>query len=196
MAEQHATDRTPLDATALPLCQFLARLFIAPPDAKLLQSCRDGVGARLLADCAADPRFAPGTTCLMGALRANCIEALSNAWTLLFSGAGGPANVPPYASAYAEGRLYGAAAARMQAELSRLDLAVAGDCREPPDHVAIQLTILAELLWREPPETAEAFRRTELAWLPAFCGSCATRDSTGFYAGAALLLAALAGCEA
>lgn len=187
-------DRMALDVTALPLCQFLARLFVAPPDEKLLESCRHGPGAQLLADCASDPALAPAASHLATAVRGSDIVALSRAWTLLFSGAGGPASVPPYASAYAEGRLYGAPAARMQAELQRLDMAVAGS--EPPDHVAIQLTVLAELLWREPPEVAETFRRTELAWLPGFCGSCITRDPTGFYAGAALLLAALAGGEA
>lgn len=184
-----------LDVTALPLCQFLARLFIAPPDAALLQSCSDGPGAGLLADCAADPAFAPGAARLAAALRTADAASLNHAWTLLFSGVGGPSTVPPYASAYTEGHLYGAAATRMQAILARLDMAVAADCRELPDHIAIQLTVLAELLWREPPDAAEAFRRAELTWVSGFCRDCAAADPTGVYAAAATLLTAVAGSE-
>lgn len=190
MAERGFT----LDVTALPLCQFLSRLFIAQPDAALLQSCLDGPGARLLAGWAADPALAPAAGALVAALHAHDLPALNRAWTLLFTGAGGPGGVPPYASAHTESRLYGAAAARMQAELTRLEMSVAADCHEPPDHVAIELAVLAELLWREAPAEAEAFRRTELAWLPAFCRGCEAADPTGFYAASARLLAVLAGC--
>ncbi len=187
---------TRLDVTDLPLCQFLARVFIAEPDAPLLQSCREGPGARLLADCAGDPVREPGAARMVAALGGTDLAALSHTWVSLFSGASGPESVSPYASTYSEGRLYGAATARMQAELVRLDMAVAADCQEPPDHVAIELTVLGELLWREPVDAAEAFCRTELAWLPELCGSCTAHDLTGFYAGAAMLAAAVAGHNA
>jgi TorA specific chaperone len=185
-----------LAATLLPLCQFLAQVFITQPDTALLQSCRDGAGARLLAECGTDPVLAPAATGFIAALRSNDLTALGRAWTLLFSGAGGPASVPPYASAYTEGRLYGAAAARMHGVLDRLDMSITADCREPPDHVAIQLVILAELLSRDAAEDAQAFRQSELAWLPDFCAGCTMRDPTGLYAAAALLLAAVADCTA
>src|SRR3954471_9988785 len=152
-------DRMPASLVAsIPLCHFLARLFIAAPDAALLQDCRRGTHAALLAECAADPELAAGAIRLSLALDTEDATAVSRAWMLLFSGAGGPATVAPYASAYEEGRLYGAATSRMRAVLARLDLAVAADCHEPADHIAIQLSVFALLLSSDELPAAEEFR--------------------------------------
>lgn len=173
------------------VCHLLSRVFIDPPDAAMLQSCREGAYADLLRACARDPAFAPGARRLAEVVETAELPALSRSWMLLFSGAGGPATVPPYASAAEEGRLYGAATARMQALLAALDLSVAQDCPEPADHIAIQLTVLAALMARGDVAAAERFRRSELGWAAGFCEACAAADRTGFYAGAALLLAAV-----
>jgi TorA specific chaperone len=177
------------------ICHFLSRLFVAEPDDGLLQSCRHGPYARLLAACAEHPTTQAGARRVIAALVEADIPTLSRAWTLLFSGAGGPATVAPYASAHESGRLYGAATSRMQDILTGLDLSIAEDCHEPADHIAIQLSVLALLLERGDGAATDAFRRTGLAWLPTFCRGCANGDPTGFYHGAALLLIAVAGYD-
>jgi TorA-specific chaperone len=185
----------PAITPATSICHFLSRLFVAEPDDALLQSCRSGAYAGLLAGWAEQPAMQAGARRLIAALGETDIATLGRAWTLLFSGAGGPATVAPYASAHDGGRLYGAATARMQDVLVRLDLSISPDCHEPADHIAIQLSVLALLLERGDGVAVHAFRRTELAWVPDFCRGCASGDPTGFYQGAVLLLAAVAGYD-
>jgi TorA-specific chaperone len=178
-------------ANLAPLCQLLSRLFVAQPDEALLQSCRQGDDARLLTACQAEPALALATRHLFDAVAAADVAMLGRAWTLLFSGAGGPATVAPYASVFQDGRLYGAATARMHDLLSGLDMSVAADCLEAPDHIAIQLTLLAVLIGQKDFAAADRFRQTELAWVEGFCRLCVIGDPTGFYAGAAELAAAV-----
>ena len=120
------------------------------------------------------------------------VAALARAYTLLFSGAGGPQTVPPYESAFTtpNGRLFGEPEARMRALLAELNLHVAKELGEAADHVAVEFAVMAEL-------PAGSARRDDLArhldrWLNDFRAGCAARDGTGFYAGAAMVATALA----
>jgi TorA-specific chaperone len=183
-------------ADALALCDFLSRLFAAPPDADFVRSCRDGAGSRLLAELAAEEALCPGVELMSAAIAApederSVSERIGQAYTLLFTGVAGPNTVSPYASVHLCGRLFGEATGRMDQILTTLGLVVVTDYREPADHLAIQLAVLAELLRRDDLAGAFQFCDQHLGnWVPAFRDLCLTRDPSGFYAGAAMVLAA------
>jgi TorA specific chaperone len=168
--------------------RWLAGVFAAPLDQDAIAACRMNIAAS---------GDSPGLDLMGEALNALPAGAqgaatLAHAYTLLFSGAGGPETVSPYESAFATptGRLFGEPEARMRALLAELDLHVAGDFAEPADHIAVELATMARL-------PVGSARREELAlrldgWLPGFRDGCAARDGTGFYAGAAMVAATLA----
>jgi TorA-specific chaperone len=123
---------------------------------------------------------------------AEATSMLESSYALLFSGAGGPATVAPYESAFAPrgGRLFGESEARMRTLLRHLDVHVAAGPGEPADHVAIECAVMAELPAGAPPR-ADLVRRLD-AWLVDFRDACGAFDERGFYAGAATIAAALA----
>lgn len=96
----------------------------------------------------------------------------------------GKTSALPYASAYAgkdtASPLFGAAEARMRDFLAARALALQADFREPADHLAVPLALLAELAGKEataadlPAAAAQAaFIRTALLdWLPRFAERC------------------------
>jgi TorA-specific chaperone len=177
--------------------RLLAGLFAAPLGEAAVESYRAGEGSACLRELRQVPALRPGIERMRRVLRllpagpAGSAE-LARAYTLLFSGVGGPETVPPYESAFTEGsgRLFGAAEGRMRALLAKLDLHVAAAGNEPADHVAIELAVLVELLARAPQDEQRAFLDRLNAWIPAFCEACGTLDRSGFYAGAAMVLAA------
>jgi len=176
----------------LRLCEFLARVFAAPPDERLIQSCQDGPVRSLLATLACDETLRPPIRQMSQAVFAPRGEqTLAHSYSLLFSGAGGPATVSLYASSHLEGRMFGDATARMDCLLRELDLSIAAVTNEPSDHLSIQLSVLAELHRRTGPAAAHRFRDEQLLpWTHLFCAQCHTHDASGFYAAAATLLAA------
>ena len=97
----------------------------------------------------------------------------------------GKTSALPYASAY-EGKdtaspLYGAAEARMRDLLAARALAIQADFREPADHLAVPLALMAELAGKDAaagdiPAAAAAkvafIRAALLDWLPRFVERC------------------------
>ena len=97
----------------------------------------------------------------------------------------GKTSALPYASAY-EGKeaaspLYGAAEARMRDFLAARALAIQADFREPADHLAVPLALMAELAGKDTAAediaavaTAQAsfIRSAMLEWLPHFVARC------------------------
>ncbi len=186
--------------TAVPW-RWLAGVFAAPLDGHALAESRaDTEQFEAVAQYAA---LAPGLRRMRDALAdlpsgAEGVATLAHAYTRLFSGAGGPDTVSPYESAFTtpNGRLFGAAEARMRALLGDLNLRVADGVGEPADHIAIELAAMAELAGpaAKSPQRA-ALARSLRDWLGAFRDACAAHDPHGFYAGAATVAAALADLE-
>jgi TorA specific chaperone len=184
------------------LWRWLAGVFAAPMDTETLQACRLAVDD--FAAAPVDPLLQPALERLRDALAAlppgaAGVAALAHSHTLLFSGVAGRNNtVAPYESAFttSTGRLFGESESRMTALLADLDLRVADDLREPADHVSVEAAVMAELAeahdLNEPRlELQNALR----GWIGAFRDACVKQDARGFYAGAAMLAAALADLE-
>ena len=92
--------------------RWLSGIFAAPLDAEALAACRANVG--FAAELCQDAALADGRRIMQDALDAlpdgaEATRTLERSYTLLFSGAGGPATVAPYESVFARngGRLFG-----------------------------------------------------------------------------------------
>ena len=127
---------------------------------------------------------------------------LAGAFSRLFLGVGGRHSAPPYESAYTSerGLLFQEASGHSAAQLLNLGLHVSQSFSEPPDHLAVQLEIMAELARRaeESQGAAETARYADrqlafledrlLPWIGAFRDDCVASDRSGFYATAATCL--------
>jgi TorA-specific chaperone len=127
-----------------------------------------------------------GLDAAIAALRAEALPRLELAadFAQLFL-LDGKTSALPYASAY-EGKdaaspLYGAAEARMREFLAARALAIQADFREPADHLAVPLAVMAELAGKDASAEdiamaaaaqASFIRSAVLEWLPHFVARC------------------------
>lgn len=181
---------------------WLAGLLLAPPPVATIAGYRSEQGAALLDAIGAEFGCAEGIDRMRAALLKDASpehaqRRLSIAYTTLFEGAGGGATVPPYESAFdpafrdAPPRLFGPATGEMEALLKHTGWAPGRECREPPDHAAIELALLALLLREGGSAGAAALLARLQGWLPRFAQACRARDPDGFYGGVAQVLEAL-----
>jgi TorA-specific chaperone len=180
------------------IAEWLAGLFVAPISAAAVANYRDGLGATLMDILADELGCESGAQRMRSALTTDASPAvvarkLSAAFTLLFDGVGGHRTVSPYESAHvsASGRLFQAPASDMDSLLRQANLSINDMFREPPDHLSIELALLARLIRQDTGQRAQAALLDDhlLAWVPMFADQCCDADSTGFYAGAAGMLA-------
>ena len=175
------------------VAEWLAGLFIGPVSADAVASYRIGLAAGFLDVLAVEPGCKPGVLSMRSALTTEdspvtAARKLAAAFTLLFDGVGGPETVSPYESAYVgeSGRLFGTPAGAMDHLLRRLDLSTHDALREPPDHLSVELALLARLMRGSSSCDAQAALLDDhlLVWVPSFAVRCRNADRTGFYAGA------------
>ena len=186
------------------IAEWLAGLFIAPPTAATVANYRNGLGASFFDTLAETPACRPGVQRMRATLLTNdppavVARTLSVAFTLLFDGVGGGMSVAPYESAHVGdgGRLFQQPVSDMDRLLRLSEMSPARTFREPADHLSIELSLLAHLLRHEASHRAGVTLPTLLAllddhllvWVPIFADRCSVADGTGFYAGAAQVLA-------
>lgn len=174
------------------LYDWFVGMFAQPLDAARIAAHLTGPGAAFMAELEQDPAFGAEVSTMLRALRSEtCESTLGTAFSLMFLGAGGPAQVPPYESAFTDpsGRLFQQATARMEDALRRLDLSLDPSCVEPPDHLAIELMVMVQLVLRGEIAQQAEFLKQRLSWVPIFADLCGERDPSGFYAAAARALA-------
>jgi len=181
------------------IAEWLAGIFVAPPTMDTIVSYREAIGATLFEALAEEPACGAGAQRMRSTLDAEGSAAavarqLAAAFTLLFDGVGGAKTVSLYESAYVSvsGRLFQAATGDMEKLLRQSDLSTDDAFREPPDHLAIELALLARLIRRDADRQAQAALLDDhlLIWVPTFADRCRQCDPTGFYAGTAQVLTA------
>jgi TorA-specific chaperone len=181
------------------IAEWLAGIFVAPPTTNTIVNYRGGIGAALFEALAEDPGWTVGAQRMRSALEAERSAAagareLSAAFTQLFDGVGGSKTVSLYESAHvcASGRLFQAPVDDMERLLRRLDVSADDAIREPPDHLSIELALLARLIRHDADAQAQATLLDDhlLVWVPLFAERCRQCDRSGFYAGAAQVLQA------
>lgn len=184
--------------------RWLSGFFAREIEIEILNFYRTTEGNAFLDELEAEPCFLPLISAVRGiiedeeALHTRLLD-LRSVYAKLFLGAGGRRSAPPYHSAYAsdKGLLFQSQMTEMADILRELDLSVVTSMKEPPDHIAVQLNVMAELAARSAldeyqlsaPERAQASRRQIafmdghlLSWLPAFRDDCAAHDPSQFYA--------------
>ncbi|MDR3373567.1 MAG: molecular chaperone TorD family protein [Ancalomicrobiaceae bacterium] len=180
------------------LLDWLARLFAVAPTEATIAAARSGPARAVLLQLSETPDLLPGVGRLAAVLDCPMSDAalsarLASVFGLLFSGAGGRETVSPYESVHRTGRLFQAPARDMARRLAAHDLAAA-DAGEAPDHLSVELALLAHLTATDDPDCADLLRRMA-EWLPDFRDLTLEKDPTGYFAGAAELLVALLGRE-
>jgi len=179
------------------IAEWLAGLFLRPLAIETVRSLREGPGAALLGALALQPECGAGARRMRDIVQAGDNPAevardLSNEFTLLFDGVGGPRTVSPYESAYFGffRRLFQAPTSKMNTLLRRADVSVSSDVKEPADHLSIELALLGRMM-REGASRRNQFALLDLhlmAFTPKFADKCLKADRTGFYAAAADLM--------
>jgi TorA specific chaperone len=179
------------------IAEWLAGLFLRPLAIETVRSLREGPGAALLGALALQPECAVGARrmrdiVMAGDKPAEVARHLSNEFTLLFDGVGGPRTASPYESAYSgiSARLFQAPTSEMNALLRQADVSISCDVKEPADHLSIELALLGRMM-REGAGRRNQFALLDLhlmAFTPMFADKCLKADRTGFYAAAADLM--------
>jgi len=183
--------------------RWLAGLYSTEITQEMLKTYADNEGQILLNVLSAEPVLEP----VVSAIREAAEEPdryqslsfdLATSFSYLFLGVGGRYSAPPYQSAYVSkrGTLFQVSAEEMNNILRKLDMSVVSELKEPPDHIAIQLSVMAELADRSVnassgdrivgPDLIE--QQTTfldghlLGWTPMFRDDCILNDKSKFYA--------------
>lgn len=169
----------PEDELRASMYAFLAGFLTAPPSAERL-----AMGAGLAGDDSALGRAASAFAAACG----NATPAVeAEAFQELFIGLG-RGELVPYGSYYLTGFLNEKPLAKLRAEMDRLGLARATGAREPEDHIAALLEIMAGLIdgrfgVSRPLCEQRAFFETHLdAWAPYFFRDLAGQTKSALYA--------------
>ncbi|MGJ5178578.1 TorD/DmsD family molecular chaperone [Bradyrhizobium oligotrophicum] len=182
----------------------LARLFGAPLEevevAALIANQR--FDALHVLDC--DPRHHPDLCGAISAVTsvgdaAAATSLLNAAFCRLFLGLGPSAATLPIESAHrGNGRLFQEPVSIMSDMLAAHGLCPSKNFTEPPDHLAIELSLLEQLI-RLQASLVEVDERAAIStlcrrlaeWTPDFAAAVAANDPTGFYAALARILVRL-----
>jgi TorA-specific chaperone len=194
-----------LDPVALADCfAELAGVFGAPLEAADIAGLIENGGFEALGVLAADPRHAVDLNAAIAALKAagtaeTATGRLNAVYCRLFLGVGGNAATLPIESAHrGNGRLFQEPVAEIADLLTTHGLRPAAGFSEPPDHLAIELALLEQLIRLESSivgiderSTIAALRTRLAGWTPDFAAAVGSADATGFYAALARVLVRL-----
>ncbi|MBT3175954.1 MAG: molecular chaperone TorD [Desulfobacula sp.] len=195
--------------TRVSIYRWLSTLFAREIDPETLDEYQQGAGELFLKELSTIPALTSVVKALeeqIGQKNGTADHALELAgnFGFLFLGGGGQQSVPPYESVYTskKGTLFQKAEQQTRRILEEHGLGVLKDVREPADHIAIQLELMAHLdeistkAASTDTEHADELRKQQktfledhlLNWVPVFCANCVERDPGGFYAALAQLM--------
>jgi TorA maturation chaperone TorD len=182
--------------TAIEVCHLyglLASLFRAEPTRELLQLLRSPDLAPLLIDAGFDIEDELGD----GMDDDTLLEQLAVEYAALFLGPGG--HISPHESVHADpagGKLWGDETVAVKRYIEALDLSLDDDYRGLPDHISVELDLMASLVGHE----ARGWEQGDLAnvanalayqqefmqehllrWVPLFCRKVIETSGMAFY---------------
>ncbi|UXN07619.1 MULTISPECIES: TorD/DmsD family molecular chaperone [unclassified Bartonella] len=170
------------------ILDWFSNLLIAPPDIKLLAEYQTNALSEFLEELGLSLNATKLTGSLTKCLQSNSPEALqgllSRQYVALFDGFAGPNTVPPYESYYkdAQGRLFQQPYVEMLNILGALDVSVASNCKEPADHLALELAALAEALRQQNSPFIVNLVDRLMSWVPAMGDAVGEKANASFYA--------------
>lgn len=176
---------------------LLSRLWLAPPDAELMEQFKVAVTQ---APEAGGWLEAPWSE-LVGAMRATTLEAAADEHEALFHGVGKP-EVYAYASYYLTGFLNEKPLAALRHDLARLGLTRDPNRLETEDHVSYLLEVMRYLIAGDDVATCNLeqqrrFFRSQLQpWIEAFCDAVTAHPRSHTWRAVATLTRAFTQVEA
>lgn len=184
LSEQPAMPSGDLDDLAA-VAEWLSAQIIRPPDAGMVQAARSVAGQLMLQRMGHMLGCGPDMDRLRRLVASGSSEevrvALERRHAALFEGIFGYRALMPYASAWdGTGRLCGPAVDRMRALMRRLDIRLADGVGEMPDHLGVQLALMAEAMRRQDRE-AVAQLLGDMTWVGRFGMALMNTEGNGFY---------------
>lgn len=171
--------------------RWLSSFFASEPTVETLDVYRSSEGGSLLLGLSGIAPLAPAVEAIRARVSGTSqagmetlARDLSAAFSRLFLGVRGRRTAPPYKSFYVSdtGRLLQEPAARMQRELQRLGVRLTSNFSEPPDHIAVQLAVMAALAnTADESEQAHFLDHQLRDWVGAFRDQCIVADEANFY---------------
>jgi len=201
---EHAEDHRPA------LYLWLSRVLKSEQTPETLAAYQSGEGREMLLHLAAVPELSEGIAGMTAVADGwtdpdRTARALAVAYARLFLGAGSRSQrVPVYESVYtSENGLICQEATNAIAALLQDHGLSADGWSEPADHIAVELEFLAWLAEKAGTDADPHAEQSQhallsrhlLQWGPQFCDLCIERDTSGFYAAAALVLKGALGRE-
>ncbi|MGU3492400.1 molecular chaperone [Xanthobacteraceae bacterium A53D] len=185
-----AAARPPVDEMRATACiaDWFAGLLLAPPDTAAVERQQGAQALAFIQGLGEDLERRSAASALCDVLASGPADKLSarfgHHYVLLFEGVSGPKSISLYESSYCgEGSgLFNAPFVAMQEILRALDIRVDGPCREPPDHLAIELAALATALRQGRPDIAASLATQLRGWVPAVAVAVSRSPHGGFYA--------------
>jgi len=195
--------------TRISIYRWLSTLFAKEIDPKTLDEYRQGAGVNFLKSLSTISAFTPGVRALQDLMEQETATGdlaleLAGDFGFLFLGSGGQQSVPPYESVYTShnGTMFQEAEQQTRRILEKYGLGVCKNVREPADHIAVQLELMAHLFELsaksavtddDQANTLKIEQKTFLEdhllnWVPVFCANCVKNDPGGFYAALAQLM--------
>lgn len=154
------------------ILNWFAGLFIAPLDANGAIECNSDTTYEFLAALGAEIGAENFTSHIAHYFQSkppvSLHQDLARQYVNLFDGVAGPRTIPPYESFYSNenGRLFQKPYDDMLKVMRKLDVKLVASCKEPPDHLALELASLAEALLQANVKEASSLRLRLLSWVP------------------------------
>lgn len=198
--------------TRILIYRWLSTLFARELAPETLDEYRHGAGKIFLKNLLTIPGFESEIKTLQEIIgqelnTSDLAIELSSDFGYLFHGGGGQQSVPPCESVYTSSKqtTFQEAEQETRRLLEECGLGVSQNIREPADHIAIQLELIACLDEKSTKaesngkESADLFlmRQKEfmeehlLNWVPLFCKKCVEHDPGGFYSALVQLMTTL-----
>jgi len=170
------------------IVDWFSRWFIAPADYQLISGCQSNAIYVFLDDLGDTLALNNLSTLIIELFRNHAADEverlLHQQYVALFDGMSGPKAVPPYESYYFDphGRLCQTPYIDLLNIMSELDVSVIADCKEPADHLALQLAAFAEALRQQNAMHIEGLHKRLLNWVPHMHTAVQQSANTTFYA--------------
>jgi TorA-specific chaperone len=176
------------------IADWFGRLVLRPIDTAAAQANRTSEMLAFIAELGDELGAQPAARAIIGFLSGHAPEQierrLGHLHVLLFDGVSGPRAVSLCESSYVGegGRLFQAPFVEMLSVLRELDVSVAAACREPADHLAIEMAALAEAMRQDNPALTTQMVRRLLRWVPAVTETVSHAGISQFHAALFVLL--------
>lgn len=176
------------------LADFFAKLLIRPLEEDVLETYRTKEISKFLADLGEELQCFDVMRSLLAQLNEGDVSSVQRhlAWmyTMLFEGVSGPRNISLYESGYYEGgtRLFQQPFIEMQAILKKLDVSVEQSCKEPADHISLELAAFAEAIRQDEKDEIASLHQRLMGWVPKLATDVGDAIFGSFYHNVLFLL--------